>query len=294
MPFSLNPQSCRDRWRCCILLHNMVTSQRRPARDAWGKMMPLSTASPQPPAVIPVGGWAPHKQPFPVLQVISVHLLFPILQSILLKKTKQKQGQHIEIKSLRVFRCVQKQELKPFASLFLSRYIYLYLKFLSTAWEVGTFLFYTCLPRDLKQNCECISSKNKNAVIKIQSKPVDLSREPYCHRIELISLPIYALRILYICLCVFAHVCVCVCLSAGFDVHSQTQEMHPNRALHGGGFFSAADPCSSQVSCVFTERWCHTVASFVPFCTVLFFYLFFSRTTFGFYLGGHYNHTIFF
>lgn len=62
----------------------------------------------------------------------------------------------------------------------------------------------------------------------------------------------------YIFACVCLHtcvrVCVCVCLCAGFDVHSQTQEMHSNQALHGGGFFSAADPCSSQVSCVFTER----------------------------------------
>ncbi|XP_029301387.1 zinc finger protein GLIS3 [Cottoperca gobio] len=37
----------------------------------------------------------------------------------------------------------------------------------------------------------------------------------------------------------------------GFDVHSQAQD--PNQELHGGDFFSVADHCTSQVSCIYTE-----------------------------------------
>ncbi|XP_034403208.1 zinc finger protein GLIS3 [Cyclopterus lumpus] len=41
--------------------------------------------------------------------------------------------------------------------------------------------------------------------------------------------------------------------SAGFDVHSQAQDVDPNQGLHGGDFFSVVDHCTSQISCIYTE-----------------------------------------
>lgn len=66
---------------------------------------------------------------------------------------------------------------------------------------------------------------------------------------------LYCIRIFTSCIlfgCVL-RVCVCLCIPAGFYVHSQTQEMHSNQVLHGGDVLSVADPCSSQVSCIFSE-----------------------------------------
>ncbi|KAK5852071.1 hypothetical protein PBY51_023575 [Eleginops maclovinus] len=39
----------------------------------------------------------------------------------------------------------------------------------------------------------------------------------------------------------------------GFDVHSPAQDVVPNQELHGGDFFSVADQCTSQLSCIYTE-----------------------------------------
>ncbi|KAK9532399.1 hypothetical protein VZT92_009781 [Zoarces viviparus] len=41
--------------------------------------------------------------------------------------------------------------------------------------------------------------------------------------------------------------------SAGFDVHSQAQDVDPDQELHGRDFFSGVDHCTSQISCIYTE-----------------------------------------
>lgn len=50
-----------------------------------------------------------------------------------------------------------------------------------------------------------------------------------------------------------SYIYVCMWKSAGFDVHSQTQEVLLDQDMHGGDFFNVADHCTSQVSYIFTE-----------------------------------------
>lgn len=47
----------------------------------------------------------------------------------------------------------------------------------------------------------------------------------------------------------------CVHESAGFDFHSQAQQAHPSKKLHGGGLQNGVDLHTSQVSCIYTEGW---------------------------------------
>ncbi|XP_054468580.1 zinc finger protein GLIS3 [Anoplopoma fimbria] len=41
--------------------------------------------------------------------------------------------------------------------------------------------------------------------------------------------------------------------TAGFDVHSQLQDVDPNQELHRGDFFNVVDQFTSQISCIYTE-----------------------------------------
>lgn len=77
---------------------------------------------------------------------------------------------------------------------------------------------------------------------------VEFNEHVYLYIENLLYMHIYKLHLIWVC---FA--CVCLCVPAGFYVHSQTQEMHSDQVLHGGDFLSVADPCSSQVSCIFSE-----------------------------------------